>query len=42
MGDDSADAARLTEQARAGDPQVLGEMFERHRDRLRRVEAIGP
>ena len=34
---DDADAARLTERLRAGDPAAVEDLFARHRDRLRRM-----
>jgi RNA polymerase sigma-70 factor, ECF subfamily len=39
MGDpqDDAGSARLVERLRAGDPAAVGELFARHRDRLRRM-----
>ena len=37
MADNSADTARLLEQARAGDQAALNELFARHRPRLRRM-----
>src|SRR5215472_10659982 len=37
MANNSADTARLLEQARAGDQAALNELFARHRPRLRRM-----
>jgi RNA polymerase sigma-70 factor, ECF subfamily len=37
MADNSADTARLLEQARAGDMEALNDLFARHRTRLRRM-----
>ena len=37
MADNSADTARLLEQARAGDKEALNDLFARHRPRLRRM-----
>jgi RNA polymerase sigma-70 factor (ECF subfamily) len=37
MENSSADTVALIERARAGDPDALGEIFTRHRDRLRRM-----
>ncbi len=37
MADNSADTARLLEQARAGDKGALNDLFARHRARLRRM-----
>jgi RNA polymerase sigma-70 factor (ECF subfamily) len=37
MDNNSADTARLLEQARAGDQAALNELFARHRTRLRRM-----
>jgi RNA polymerase sigma-70 factor (ECF subfamily) len=37
MADNSAETARLLEQARAGDRTALNELFARHRARLRRM-----
>jgi RNA polymerase sigma-70 factor (ECF subfamily) len=37
MADNSADTARLLEQARTGDQGALNELFTRHRPRLRRM-----
>src|SRR6266849_6174196 len=37
MANNSADTARLLEQARAGDQKALNEIFARHRARLRRM-----
>jgi RNA polymerase sigma-70 factor, ECF subfamily len=37
MADNSADTARLLEQARAGDQGALNDLFARHRARLRRM-----
>src|SRR5262249_47633969 len=37
MTNNSADTARLLEQARAGDQAALNELFARHRPRLRRM-----
>src|SRR6266851_5509252 len=37
MDNNSADTARLLEQARAGDQKALNELFARHRARLRRM-----
>jgi RNA polymerase sigma-70 factor (ECF subfamily) len=37
MDDNSANAARLLEQARAGDHAALNELFAQHRTRLRRM-----
>jgi RNA polymerase sigma-70 factor (ECF subfamily) len=40
MENNSADTVRLIERARAGDGQALGELFTRHRDRLRRMVEV--
>jgi RNA polymerase sigma-70 factor (ECF subfamily) len=40
MADDSPDTSELLERARAGDPRAAGELFERHRSRLRRMVQI--
>jgi RNA polymerase sigma-70 factor (ECF subfamily) len=37
MDNNSADTTRLLEQARAGDPQALNDIFTRHRARLHRM-----
>ena len=34
------DPARLLERLRAGDPATVGELFARHRDRLRRMVEV--
>jgi RNA polymerase sigma-70 factor (ECF subfamily) len=37
MDNNSAESVRLIERARGGDPAALGDLFARHRDRLRRM-----
>jgi len=40
MNDPPSETVRLLEQFRAGDRQALAELFQRHRDRLRRMVAL--
>jgi RNA polymerase sigma-70 factor (ECF subfamily) len=40
MENDSADSADLIERARAGDREALNALFDRHRDRLRRMVQV--
>jgi len=36
-GNEPSEIARLVERAKAGDAEAVGELFSRHRDRLRRM-----
>jgi hypothetical protein len=37
MGNDSAECQKLFDRAGQGDHEALGELFQQHRDRLRRM-----